>query len=152
MRQSAGQNTKTRNEAQRQLKMTCLAACTHHLRPFRACPGLRSQPGAPPSSGSCLHAASADGLRARAPWQGLAAPTERLHTRRLRHTWHARSGTHGRPAPAPAHSLYRALHRPPADSAIGGGSLSQTRFALTGISVVRFLTNYQYADFHEHVP
>jgi hypothetical protein len=147
MRQSAGQDTKTRNEAQRQLKMTCLAACTHHLRPFRACPGLRSQPGAPPSSGSCLHAASADGLRARAPWQGLAAPTERLHTRRLRHTWHARSGTHGRPAPAPAHSLYRALHRPPADSAIGGGSLSQTRFALTGISVVRFLTNYQYFFF-----
>ena len=118
MRHSAGQDTKTWNEAQRQLKMTCLAACTHHLRPFRACTGLRSQPGAPPSSGSCLHAASADGLRARAPWQGLAAPTERLHTRRLRHTWHARSGTHGRPAPAPAHSLYRALHRPPADFAI----------------------------------
>ena len=60
------------------------------------------------------------GLRTRSPWQGLAAPTERLHTRGLRDNRQARSGTHGRPAPAHAHSLYRDLHRPPADSPASG--------------------------------
>ena len=85
--------------------------CQYHLRPLRACPGLRSQPGAPPSSGSCLHAAAADGP-AREDAMAGAAPTERLHTHSLRHTWQARSDTRGRPAPAPAHSLYRALHPP----------------------------------------